>query len=76
MAFCGGFSGWRCIEDERAHPRHPLVGFELEDGSSLPGWSEIFRLDVLHVWLSYQMVGYGDVVDVEGSGGHVDPSAG
>ncbi len=71
MALCGGFSGWRRIEDKRAHPCHPLVGFELEDGSSLPGYRVIFRLEVLHGSISYQMDGYGDVVDV---GGRVDMS--
>ena len=28
----------------------------------------IFRLEVLHVWLSYQMDGFGDFMDVEGAG--------
>ena len=26
----------------------------------------VFRLEVLHLWLSYQMDGFGDVMDVEG----------
>ena len=37
VAFCSSFGGWRRIEDERAHPRHPLVGIELEHRDRLPG---------------------------------------